>query len=115
MKQRSNRIQLTISEKYPQMFEIIDDLKSKGLSVSDYLCKLAIKDYYSSKDTKRPIGESDLDLPSIDKIIDYMLDKKMNIANEVIRLLNRKEITAERVIKTLGSEHLRFNSEKLKL
>lgn len=81
--------------------------------MSEYLCELAVREY--SKD-KKLVLDSDLHLPPVDKIIDYMLGKKMNIANEVIRLYNNKEIAAEQVAKIyLGIRALEIQFNKTTL
>ncbi len=100
MVQKNKRINLTISQKYPLMEEIINDCRKKGKSISDYLCNIAVKDYNTSKSTTKDQQKEDDDnvkLPTIDKIIDYMLNTKMDLANEIIRLANNKEISVEKI------------------
>lgn len=90
------RKNLTISERYqPMMDEIIDECEESGKSLSEHLCKLAVREH--SKEKKKA-WESDLDLPSVDKIVEYMLKIKMDLADEVIRLYNKKEITDEQLV-----------------
>ncbi len=118
MLQKYKRKNLTISQEYPLMDEIIDDFKKNRKSLSDYLCNLAVKDY-SSRSTKDQQKEEDSDnvkLPRIDKIIDYMWNVKMNLADEIIRLANNKEISAEKMADIyLGVWALKIQLDKTNL
>ncbi len=118
MFQKYKRKNLTISQEYPLMDEIIDDFKKNRKSLSDYLCNLAVKDY-SSRSTKDQQKEEDSDnvkLPRIDKIIDYMWNVKMNLADEIIRLANNKEISAEKMADIyLGVWALKIQLDKTNL
>jgi hypothetical protein len=89
------RINLTIREEHSLMHEIVDNLRKKGISLSDHLCKLAIKDYTSKPSEKQ---EDDAKLPAIDRILDYMKNTKMDLANEIIRLYKNKKISDEKIV-----------------
>ncbi|MBA3285687.1 MAG: hypothetical protein H0U27_11600, partial [Nitrosopumilus sp.] len=97
MDQKIKRINLTISEKYSLMDDIIDNLRKESISVSDYLCNLAIKDYTSKSSEKQP-KENDAPLPAIDRILDYMKNTKMNLADEILRLYNNRKISVQKVV-----------------
>ena len=89
-----NRINLTIREEHALMHEIIENLRKKGMSVSDHLCNLAIKDY-TSKPSEKQDG---VKLPAINGILDYMKNTKMDLANEIIRLYNNRKLSAENTV-----------------
>ncbi len=82
MVQKEKRLQVTISNKYPLMQEIVAEFREEDKSISDYLCRLATEDRLSktSKETKNSKGKEagkaelkqnrDVGLPSIDMIVD---------------------------------------------
>lgn len=104
MAPKEKRLQITISEKYPLVHEKIEKYRKEGKSISDYLCRLATEDHLSkAKEGQKGLREGDekqgdVRLPSIDGILDYMRDIKMDLANEIIRLYNNEEISDKKVV-----------------
>ena len=118
---KEKRLQITISDKYPLVHELIEKYRKERKSISDYLCRLATEDQLSkSKEGQKGFKDSDekqgdVRLPSIDGILDYMKDIKMDLANEIIRLYNNEEVSDKKVVDIyLGIRALKIQLDNTK-
>lgn len=86
------RLHMSIGKKFIHMDNIIKDCQNKKISVSDYLCSLAEKDYLSKKN-----NDNDIPISKIDELTIQVFRKK-DISEELSRLFNNKVITEEDII-----------------
>ena len=80
---------VNVGKKFIYMNDIITSCKDKKISLSDYLCSLAEKDYLSKK--------NDIPLSKLDEII-IQIFRKQDISAELSRLFVNKVITEEDII-----------------
>jgi predicted metal-binding transcription factor (methanogenesis marker protein 9) len=111
--QRLKRKQLTVPEEYSSMMDKVnEECKRNKISLSRHICQLAVNEY-TSKSTENQIR--DTRLPTIDKIFDYLTNIKKDLASEILRLYNRRELSDEEMIKIyLGNRMLQIQLENTK-